>query len=102
MERVMPRADGRQEEERLLPRGSFLPSVVRIVPREDYRPSVVRILPRPDYAPPTLPTRALPPGSAVRSVEAEWCPVCLGRQISERVDEDGTALWHCDSCGNEW
>jgi hypothetical protein len=75
----------------------------RILPRPGYRydPNRIRILPRPDYKPPTLHTRALPPDSAVKSVEVEWCPVCLGRKISERL-VSGKLVWHCDTCRNEW
>lgn len=74
----------------------------RIVPTPGYeyhRP--VRILPSPDYRPSAMHNRALPPNSPVRRVEVEWCPVCLGRQISERMAESGP-VWHCDTCGNEW
>ena len=59
------------------------------------------ILPRENYKAPTLHTRALPSGSSIKSVEAEWCPVCLGREISERL-VGGRPFWHCDTCGNEW
>ncbi len=73
----------------------------RLRPRADFHTQRGRIVPREDYIPTSLHTRTLPPGSAVSSVDAEWCPVCLGRQISERV-ADGKVVWHCSSCGNEW
>lgn len=73
----------------------------RIRPTPGYRPRSTRILPRPDFRPSNLHTRALSNGDLFTSVEAEWCPVCLGRQISERMS-DGRPVWHCDTCGNEW
>ena len=80
-----------------------MPRQERISPRPGYRykTSRDRILPREDYKAPTLHTRALPSGSVVKSVEAEWCPVCLGRSISERL-VSGKAVWHCNTCENEW
>ena len=73
-----------------------------IVPRPGYRvPAArMRILPRADYNAPSLHTRELY-GTIVNKVEAEWCPVCLGRKISERLASRGP-VWHCDECGNEW
>lgn len=80
-----------------------MPRPERISPRPGYRykASLERILPRADYKVPTLHTRALPSGGAVKALEAEWCPVCLGRSISEHM-ASGRAVWHCDTCGNEW
>lgn len=65
-----------------------------------YRPPQ-RILPRGDFRPTSLHNRMLPQGGAVKSREAEYCPVCLGRRISERM-AGGRPVWHCDCCGNEW
>lgn len=76
----------------------------RILPSPDYKPraTTARIMPRSDYRPSvTFHSRALPLGSKVSSVEAEWCPVCLGHRISERI-EGGKPLWHCEDCNNEW
>ncbi len=76
----------------------------RILPRPgyQYRPSPPeRILPRTDFKPPTLHTRTLPAGSMISSIEAEWCPVCLGREIGEKMTS-GKAVWLCKICGNEW
>ena len=75
----------------------------RILPRPDYeyRSSMMRILPRPDYKVRTLHTRNLPAGSMVESIEAEWCPVCLGQSISERM-MSGKPVWHCNTCKYEW
>lgn len=75
----------------------------RIKPTPGYRPKVApeRIRPRPDFRPPSLHTRALSPESMVRSIDVEWCPICLGRSISERL-VDGKPVWHCDACENEW
>ena len=75
----------------------------RIIPTPGYRcrSATTRIFPRPGFSLPTLHTRALPQGSPTRSIEAEWCPVCLGKRISERVI-DGKPIWHCEECGNEW
>ena len=80
-----------------------MPQQERISPRPGYKYKAPRqrILPREDYKAQTLHTRALPTGSVVKAVEAEWCPVCLGRSISERLIS-GKAVWHCDTCGNEW
>ena len=74
----------------------------KVLPRADYhyRPQE-RIQPRDGYKAPSLHTRALSPGGPVKSVEAEWCPVCLGREVSERL-VGGRPFWHCDTCGNEW
>lgn len=74
----------------------------KITPRLGYRYSPSqRILPRQDYKPPSLHTRKLPQGSKIKSIDAEWCPVCLGRKISEREIE-GKPIWHCEECNNEW
>lgn len=76
----------------------------KILPSPDYKPrsQTPRIMPRSAYKPTvTYHSRALPFGSKVSSVEAEWCPVCLGRRISERI-EDGKPIWHCEECENEW
>ena len=80
-----------------------MPQQERISPRRGYKYKEPRqrILPREEYKVPTLHTRALPTGSVVKAVEAEWCPVCLGSSISERMIL-GKAVWHCDTCGNEW
>lgn len=80
-----------------------MPQQERISPRPgyQYKPPRQRILSRDDYKAPTLHTRTLPTGSAVKAVEAEWCPVCLGRSIGERMMA-GKAVWHCNNCGNEW
>ena len=79
-----------------------LEHVPRIVPTPGYRVPAerARILPRQGYNAPTLHTRALS-GTIVNKVEAEWCPVCLGRKISENM-VSGRPVWHCDECGNEW
>lgn len=74
----------------------------RLLPTPDYQYHGLAVIrPRGDYKAPSLHTRALSPGSAVKSVDAEWCPVCLGREISERL-VDGSPFWHCNVCGNEW
>ena len=75
----------------------------RIRPNPGYRrrQEQERIRPRADYKPPTLHTRLLPAGSMVQSVDVEWCPVCLGRRISEKR-VGGRPVWHCDDCENEW
>lgn len=75
----------------------------RIVPREGYvyKPNTVRIVPRADYHPLTLHTRQLPPNSRVKSIEADWCPICHHRDIGEQVKR-GKVLWHCNECGYEW
>ena len=75
----------------------------RITPTPGYRykPIVARIYPRSDYRSPTLHTKALLPTNPATSIEAEWCPVCLGRKISERMVA-GRPKWHCDDCENEW
>lgn len=80
-----------------------MPQQERISPRPGfkYKAPRQRILPREDYKAPTLHTRALPSSSVVKAVEAEWCPVCLGRSISERM-VSGKVVWHCDICDNEW
>ena len=78
------------QQERISPRPGF-----------KYKAPRQRILPREDYKAPTLHTRALPSSSVVKSVEADWCPVCLGRSISERM-VSGKVVWHCDICDNEW
>lgn len=70
-------------------------------PGYQYQPSRERILPRIDFKSPSLHTRTLPAGSAVQSIDAEWCPVCLGRKISERM-VSGKPVWHCNECENEW
>ena len=80
-----------------------MPQQERISPRPGfkYKAPCQRILPREDYKAPTLHTRALPSSSVVKAVEAEWCPVCLGRSISERM-VSGKVVWHCEICDNEW
>lgn len=80
-----------------------MPLQERISPRPEYKykTSCERILPREGYKAPTLHTRLLPYGGTVKAVEAEWCPVCLGRNISERMTS-GKAVWHCNTCENEW
>lgn len=80
-----------------------MPRPVRISPTPGFRPSTttIRILPRADFKPSTLHTRALPPGSSVQAVDAEWCPICFGRKISERL-VSGQPVWHCDACSHEW
>jgi hypothetical protein len=80
-----------------------MPQTDRITPTPGYRPREIfqRIRPRSDFKPSSLHTRALPAGSVIRSVEAEWCPVCLGRKISERM-VSGRPMWHCDECRHEW
>lgn len=80
-----------------------MPQQERISPRPGfkYKAPRQRILPREDYKAPTLHTRALPSSSVVKAVEAEWCPVCLGRSISERMIS-GKVVWHCNICDNEW
>ena len=60
-----------------------------------------RIAPRPGFKPTLLHTRMLPEGSIVKSTEAEYCPVCFGKKLRERM-VDGRPVWHCDECGNEW
>lgn len=75
-----------------------------ILPRPDYRYTPrepIRILPRENYRPKTLHTLALPAGGLVSSVEAEWCPICLSREIGEQM-KSGRPVWHCRTCGNEW
>ena len=80
-----------------------MPQQERISPRPGFKYKAPRqkILPREDYKAPTLHTRALPSSSVVKAVEAEWCPVCLGRSISEHM-VSGKVVWHCDICDNEW
>lgn len=80
-----------------------MPQHERIFPRLDYQPTNTqeRIVPRPGYKAPTLHSRMLPTGSMVKTIEAEWCPVCLGREISERM-KSGRPVWHCNTCENEW
>ena len=80
-----------------------MPRQERILPRPGYKykTSRDRIFPREDYKVPTLHTQALPSGSVVKEIEAEWCPVCLGCNISERM-VFGKVVWHCNTCENEW
>lgn len=77
------------------------PGYVYTAPIERIIPQLERIIPSSDYKPMTLHARALQASGAVKNVEAEWCPVCLGRHISERLSS-GRPVWHCDDCGNEW
>ena len=76
-------------------RHRFLPT-----PGYRYQPQT-RILPRPDYKPPSMHTRALPEGSMAKAVDAEWCPICLGRRLSEKVVA-GRPMWLCEDCGHTW
>ena len=71
----------------------------RIRPTPGFRPraSEGSIRPRAGFKPTTLHTRALPSGS----VEVEWCPICLGRKISEKM-VSGKPMWHCDDCKHLW
>lgn len=80
-----------------------MPQQDRIKPTPGYRRKAMpeRIRPRADFKPSSLHTRALPTESVVRSIEAEWCPICLGRKISEKLVA-GKPVWHCDECKNEW
>lgn len=75
----------------------------RITPTPGYQfqPRMERILPRPDFQARSLHDRNLPRGGMVEKVEVEFCPVCLGRNISERMIA-GKPMWHCDDCENEW
>ena len=74
----------------------------RFTPTPGYEyQSRVRILPRADYQPRSLHTMVLPTGSMIRSITVEWCPICLGRSISEKMLSNGP-VWHCDECGHEW
>lgn len=61
---------------------------------------VVRIRPTPGYEIPASRRRILP-RRLHRDVIAEYCPVCLGRQIGERL-ASGQPVWYCRECGNEW
>lgn len=36
-----------------------------------------------------------------RRLAVEWCPVCLGRNISNKM-ATGKTVWHCRECENEW
>lgn len=80
-----------------------MPRQDRIKPTPGYRSKAAPepIRPRVDFRHSSLHTRALPSESMVRSIEAEWCPICLGRSISERLVA-GRPVWHCDTCGHEW
>ena len=74
----------------------------RFIPTPGYcYQSRIRILPREDYKPQSLHTTAIPSGSTVRSIRIEWCPICLGRSISEKT-VSGKPVWHCDECEHEW
>ena len=76
----------------------------RIVPRPDYLTATnrsCRIFPRENDHPPTLHTQMLYSGGRIKSVEADWCPICHHRDIGER-EAVGCVLWHCNVCGHEW
>ncbi len=77
--------------------------IQRFIPRKDYVYStgIARILPRANYHPPTLHTQRLAQDNRVKSIEADWCPICHHRDIGER-EINGSVLWHCNECGNEW
>lgn len=58
--------------------------------------------PNPNYVYRNLHSRNLPKDSIVASVEAEWCPVCHSRSISEKLNRQGKPLWVCKVCEYEW
>lgn len=74
---------------------------IPIRPTPGYKPRrPVRIMPDPNYKVPNLHSRLLS-GGPIRNIEAEWCPVCHGDAVSERI-ADGRPVWHCDTCRHEW
>lgn len=62
--------------------------------------SMRRITPTPGYEVPIVRQR-IKPRRLHGEVVAEYCPVCLGWQIGERMAAD-RPVWHCRECGNEW
>ena len=65
-------------------------------------PEMDRILPTPGFKPTNLHTRMLASDGGVKSLCANWCPVCHSRDgIGERTVK-GRPVWHCATCGYEW
>lgn len=96
--KVQKQAEEIQEEEVII-----MLQQDRIKPTPGYRckAALERVRPRVGFKPSSLHTRALPSEGIVRSIDAEWCPICLGRKISEKL-VSGKPIWHCDECENEW
>ena len=60
-----------------------------------------KVIPRADYKYKSLHTRHIAKGDFMANIDVEWCPVCLGRCIGEKL-VNGVPKWYCKECGNEW